>query len=189
MAFFCLVGVASGDASSNGKKRFLTQSHQKLLRGVGRTTGDGLAGKRSPEGESAGGAERAEAMDGRRERPATWCGQSQAWQRAGTTRNRPSPGANVRRLGVGDPEATFGPRRQFAPVATKAPARGWRACFSAPRWSSWSLPRPASSPERHRRRHSAEPSSSQPDGAPSRRVARRRSPPASSPTGRWHGCR
>jgi hypothetical protein len=81
-------GVASGDASSNGRKPFLPLYHQRLLRGVGRTTGDGLAGKRSPEGESAGGAERAEAMDGRRERPATWCGQSRARQRAGTPRNR-----------------------------------------------------------------------------------------------------
>jgi hypothetical protein len=50
-------GVASGDASSNGKKRFLALYHQKLLRGVARDPRAGVADKRSPEGESAGGSE------------------------------------------------------------------------------------------------------------------------------------
>ena len=65
-------------ASSCADQKEPAEQRFAILRGVGRATGDGLDGQRSPEGESAGGAERAEAMDGRRERPATWCGQSRA---------------------------------------------------------------------------------------------------------------
>ena len=118
MAFFCLVGVASGDASSNGDTpptaRRLPLNHQRPLRGVGRTTGDGLAGKRSPEGESAGGAERAEGRDARSERPATWCGQSRASQGQAQLETGPSPDANVRRRGAVNPE----PGKGRAPTTT-----------------------------------------------------------------------
>jgi hypothetical protein len=81
-----------------------------LKRGAARTPGAGLDGKRSPEGESAGDAERAEGMDARSERPATGYGQS---------RSRPKqPEANVRQRRTGSPEARHGKRpRSLAPRA------------------------------------------------------------------------
>ncbi len=64
-------------------------------RGVARAPGDGLAGQRSPEGESASGAERAEAMDGRRERPATGHGRPRSNAGAGTPGGRPVGGSSA----------------------------------------------------------------------------------------------
>jgi len=113
-------GVASGDASSNGNTPSMAYrlplNHQRLLRGVGRTTGDGLDGKRSPEGESAGGAERAEVMDGRRERPATWYGQSRARKGQAVLETGLSPDANVRRRGTVNPKPGKG--RQYSKPAS-----------------------------------------------------------------------